>query len=348
VGTVRLSLVPVEGGFALTYSSETWVRRGPARTHNSSHAALQLEADRSIRTLEAERFESGIRTHGLRRDLAGLVPKAWPSSLALAQLGAERRCVPVVEETTGRSGEACGERTGAELRGTLLGERYLARFEGERLERLELPEQRVSFERTAAAPVSIDPPDLFSAGARAEGLEGLEESGALTLAVQSDTALELPPSESQRVQRREGEVLVTWQRIQGTSAAWEKAAQLARLVDEKIADKRPGPFERWPERALAEGRGACVAHAEAFIALAGKEGIKARRALGLVAGEGKLWPHAWAQIEIAGRWYDVDPSEAAAPARSVRILFAAGDAADEQAAARLASLMRTIKISVRR
>lgn len=120
--------------------------------------------------------------------------------------------------------------------------------------------------------------------------------------------------------------------------------ELVARIYAAIPDKRPAEAERLPHRVLTEGRGGCVAHTVAFISVAQESRIVARRALGLVVAEGRLWAHEWAQVEVKGTWFDVDPTEGMAPAQAPRILFAAGDAADEQAAARVAEVVRVAKI----
>jgi hypothetical protein len=368
VGSVHLALSERPDGSSLEYSSTTYVRRGSARTRNSATARLELATNRSIRSLTAERFEAGARVRAssgrrqgeflsLRVELADGSARtsqagaaAIPSSLAFAALGPERRCIPVVDETMGEAGEACGERHGDAVQGTLLGESFAARLAGSRLEHLELPGQRTTFDRTDEPPERADPGDLFAGPVVAvQGLAGAEEAQALWLTMRSSPPVSLPSSAGQGVQPVDGGVRVRWERAApGQSPAWDRAVELAQKVDESLPDKRPGAFERLPERALKEGRGSCVAHSEAFVWLARRQGLAARRALGLVAAEGKLWPHAWAQVEIAGRWYDVDPSEGEAPARAVRVLFAAGDAADEHAFGRLAALVTGLQVKAER
>lgn len=367
IGSVAVSLTPSESGQTLVYASETFVRRGPTVTRNEARATLQIGDDRTLRRVRSERYEAGVPTRSVigtregqrvRISAAGsdgqierfdAPASSLPSSLALSMFTARRRCILVLEETTGRSGEACGERSGEEIRGTLLGERFVAQVHGERLERLELVDQRMVFQRTEETAGAFDPPDLMETAVKVDGLEGREEDDkALTLLVQRPASFDWPQSANQRSRKRPEGWQVIWSRARppAASPAWRAAQRIAAAVDRAIPDKRPAAFERSPERVLAQGRGACVAHTEAFMALARREGLSVRPALGLVAAEGSFWPHAWPQVEVAGVWYDVDPVEGAAPARSARILFAAGEAAGEHGAARLADLVRTLKITV--
>jgi hypothetical protein len=366
VGTVRLTLAGrAGGGFELEYESQTFVRRSPVVVRNHSLARLQLTDQKVVEHVAAESREgaalvrtvSGATREGvLRLTIAkgrSLVPaearQALPASLALAELGPKRRCLPALDETSGEVGTVCGTRAGDEARGTLLGQPFVARLSGQRLERLDLPEQHAAFVRTDSPPTSFDPPDLLAGGVVGDGLRGLEESDGLRLGLRVGKPLDLPSAGNQAVARRPDGAEVVWTRVPSPvqdEGLWRASREIAEIVYDAIPDKRPGPHERLPRRVLREGRGACVAHTETFLALAKARKVAARRALGLVAADGLFWPHEWAQVQIRGAWYDVDPIEGAAPALSARILFAVGEQADEKAAARLVELVRTARIAV--
>src|SRR6187397_3545992 len=61
---------------------------------------------------------------------------------------------------------------------------------------------------------------------------------------------------------------------------------------------------------LAHKQGDCTEHALLFVALARAAGIPAREVSGLVYMGDDIqrfgW-HAWAEVDIAGRWVQVDP-----------------------------------------
>lgn len=363
VGTVRLTLAARPGGYELGYESQSYAKRVTAVVRLHSQATLQLDAKKVVEHVSAESREGGalVRTVSggtrdgvLRLTIAkgrSLVPaeakQALPASLAFAELGKDRRCIAAVDETSGEVGTVCGTRTGDEAKGTLLGQPFEARLAGTRLEKLALPEQHVAFVRTDHPPDSFDPPDLMAGGLVGDGLRGLEESDALRITVKAGKPLELPSAANQAARRTADGAVVDWTRVPLLDEeAWKASREIAEIVYDAIPDKRPGPHERLPQRVLREGRGACVAHTETFLALARSRKVTARRALGLVAGKGFFWPHEWVQVLIRGAWYDVDPTEAAAPASSARILLAAGEQADEKAAARLVELVKTAKVLV--
>ncbi|HEY3444966.1 MAG TPA: transglutaminase family protein [Myxococcales bacterium] len=364
VGTVRLTLTGrAGGGFEFEYESQTFVKRVTAVVRNHAQARLQLSDKKVVEHVAAESREgaalvrtvSGATREGVlrltvakgRSLLPGEAKQALPVSLAFAELGNVQKCVPALDETSGEVGTVCGMRAGDEAKGTLLGQPFVARLSGRRLEKLELPEQHAAFLRTDKPPTSFDPPDLMAGGIVGDGLRGLEESDAVRITIKAGKPLDLPASGNQAVSRLADGVVVGWTRVPILDEApWKAARDIAEIVYDSIPDKRPGPNERLPRRVLREGRGACVAHTESFLALAKARKLASRRALGLVAADGFFWPHEWVQVQIRGAWYDVDPTEGAAPALSARVLFAAGEKADEKVAARLVELVRTGKVAV--
>jgi hypothetical protein len=359
VGTVQLRLDREAGRFV--YQSETYVRRGSTLTRNHSQARLALSSKGVVESLAAETFEGEalVRTVKATRRGEALavsiaeashkmveteVKGAMASSLVFASFGQEPSCFPVLDETSGETGEACGVRAGDEVRGTLLSHPFVAQMSGQVLQRLELPDQRTAFALTSNRPTAFAPPDLLGGSVPAEGLAALSDPRELTLLLVAGRPLDLPVSANQAAQKSADGASVRWERSRIAEGRLEAARAISQRVYESIPDKRPGPYERQAARALAEGRGACVAHTEAFLAAAGRSGVLARRALGLVADEGRFWPHEWAQVQIDGAWHDVDPTEGTAPARTPRILFAAGEQADERAAAGLAETVRSLTI----
>lgn len=70
--------------------------------------------------------------------------------------------------------------------------------------------------------------------------------------------------------------------------------------------------------ALAAGAGDCTEHAQALVELAERDGLAARTVAGrlYVERDDGAWlvPHAWAEVELGGRWVAVDPALGQVPA----------------------------------
>jgi hypothetical protein len=382
VGRVRLSLSATPQGWSFTYESEALIRKGPVVARTAARATASLSPSFTLRALEARRSEGGLslalvsaveRDGGLDvevRQAAGVArsqraPRAFPSSIALLLLSTARPCLPVLEETTGRLGEACAEAFGDEVMGTILGEPFRARLRDGRIERLELPNQRAAFVRVAHAPRLASPPDLF--GSPLEGAGPL--SAAAAWALHTGAPLALPASECQSVEPSPDGATVRWRRAAPSALeplcpeterdalervarrasgashdAWSAARALTKAVYDRIEVKLPSAIEGSPEGVWQSRRGSCRGHVELFLALARRRGVTSRRALGLLAQDGRFWWHAWVQVRVAGRWYDVDPTEGEAPAVAPRILFAAGDAPVEEAASRLLTVGARLRV----
>ncbi len=384
VGRVRLGLERSATGWSLSYQSEGLVRRGPAVARLEVRATAELAPSGEVIRLESRRAEGGAevasifaradgdgalsirvrRAGGETADLSS--PRAYPSALAPLLLSPGRPCATVVEETTGRVGEACAQAFGDEVAGRVLGEPFRAQVRAGVIERLELSGQRASFLRVERPPELEPPPDLFGSGMDGAGPDG--EAGAWTLFARE--RLELPSSASQSAAPSEKGAVVLWRRVapvereslaaqsprdelgaaaarltHGPVDAWAAAQALARAVSERIDVKLPAAGEGSPEQVWRTRRAGCRGHAELFLALARRAGLSARRALGLVAQDGRFYWHAWAQVRVGERWYDVDPTEGEAPARAPRILFAAGDAQVDALAPRLLGLAEALRIS---
>jgi hypothetical protein len=383
VGRVSLAVEPRRGGWALHYESELLVRRGPVVALMEARARAALGEAGEIESLEGRRTEGGVALTSVEARAAGgelalrvgraggealevKVPRAFPSALAPLLLTPARPCARVIEETTGRWGEACAKSFGDEKTGSLLGEPFRARMRDGRIERLDFPEQGAAFVRVEREPALAAPPDFF--GAALDGAGDCLQSGAWLL--RSRERLHLPDSANQEVDSSEDGVLVRWRpaappapeplgeragvdglsRIAaraagGSSDAWAAAGALARAVFQRIEVRLPAAGEGSPERVWRTRRAGCRGHAGLFLALARRAGLGARLALGLVAQEGRFYWHAWAQVRVGERWYDVDPTEGEAPAKAPRILFAAGDAQVKEIAPRLLALTRELRLS---
>lgn len=387
VGSVQLKLEG-EAEKRFGYRSETFVRRGPVVVHNESRVDGELGADGRIRSMSAERLEGGVLVRSVRARATGdglqietalsdghvehrSAPAAsCPSAIApLLLQGSEQRCLPVIEETTGTAGEACGALEAGRVRGKLLGEPFVARIEQGVMVTLELPASATVFERDSRPAGKLAPPDLFSEGVEVEGLRDREEAERVRFSLAALQGDELPQSASQSARRVGERWRVRWSRAEpaideplrkpralggpldtvardvcgGLSGRWEAARAITEQVHGQIEDDRPFPGERSAERVYAERRGSCVGHVELMLALARRCGLPARRAVGLVASEGRLWGHAWAQVQVGGRWFDVDPAEGEAPARAARIALGVGE---ESGAGRLLSRLATLGVRV--
>ncbi|MFN7132798.1 MAG: transglutaminase-like domain-containing protein, partial [Myxococcales bacterium] len=291
-----------------------------------------------------------------------------PSTLALARLGATPSCLAVVDEVDGTVGQVCGTREERRASGTLFGEPFEAELDGVRPVRLLLPRQQAAFAAVEGRPAIGSPPALFGQPVATSGAKPPPGAPA-TLELDFEGAPpRLPSTGSQHVERGGERVRVRWspagpgtreplrrvsrgtdvlgraaeRGLAGATDRWQAAVALARFVAEQLPDKRPAEWERSPARVLEEGRASCVGHSALFVALANRVGLPARRVAGVVAQDGRFYAHAWAQVEVGGRWWDVEPTEGEAPASSPRVLLAPD--ADGPAAGRLLGLTRGLSI----
>ncbi|HEU5057165.1 MAG TPA: transglutaminase-like domain-containing protein [Kofleriaceae bacterium] len=86
---------------------------------------------------------------------------------------------------------------------------------------------------------------------------------------------------------------------------------------------------------LARKQGDCTEHAILFVALARAAGIPAREVSGLVyMGDGiqRFGWHAWAEVDLGGRWVQVDPSWNETLANATHLTLGVGDESDWVAA----------------
>ena len=392
VGRVRLGLTEDKDGFSLEYASESLVRRGPVLTRNTSSAHLSLGPDLAIRRMSSVRQEGGLMVRSVSAKLQGgallvtvVLPggavstmkakgSAVPSALAPLIATEARRCVPTLEESTGRPGEACGALSGTRVEGSLLGEAYLAELKEGRIVRLEFPKLQTIFTAVDAPPLLFPPPDLFGSGVATRGLiERERESMTVLITVPSTETLTLPPSSAQEITPIKEGLQLAWTRTEpgkkdplppatdetgplaeaaiaatGASDVWSAAKDLATFVSAHVTDKRPAAGERSVDWVYETRRGSCVGHTELFLALARRRGIPVRRAIGLVAAGDRFWAHTWAQVKVGSRWFDVDPTDGSAPAHAPRLLLSVAKEGEEGSAARLLVLSRLMEIRVLR
>ncbi len=370
VGSVHLELRPAESGeLRLLYRSRTLIRRGPVLAETATLVEARLGADLHLLEMQSERQEGGILVSRAGRGGGGF-GASIPTALAPAALvGADRRCLPVIDELTGEQGEACGKSVGKLVEGVLLGQRFRAAMDGPLPLRLELPDSATVFERSTGPVALLAPPDLFGA---AVATQGSIPAGADSIALEliAGGPIDLPSSASQRAAHSEKGAAIQWLRAAPEGDAprrpqkrmgapldavareacaeipdsWQASRELAQRVFERIADKASSEQARSPEMSWKSQRGDCSSHVALFLALAERCGIEARRAQGLVMAEGRFWGHVWAQVKIGSAWYDVDPTEGEAPARSPRILFGAGS--EEAKAGKLFARSHELSVQV--
>jgi hypothetical protein len=203
----------------------------------------------------------------------------------------------LVEELSGRTGEGCVlESRGDHLAGTVFGERFEARYEGEVLTELEIG--AAHFTRVPRAPRLAAPPDLFGAGFAIQGVEG---NLALLPAV---PAVEV--------------ALPAWE--------LEPAKALAERVHDSFTDAAPTRAD-W-QLTDADEAGGCLAHARRFQAWAQRSGHTTALVFGLLEDEGRAYPHAWVRVGLSGgRTADLDPTtlEEVGPGSHLPLAATAGE-----------------------
>lgn len=122
-----------------------------------------------------------------------------------------------------------------------------------------------------------------------------------------------------------------------TAGASDPAARVERLVDwtYRNLEKDLASNLTTASQVLAHRQGDCTEHALLFVALARAAGIPAREVSGLVyMGDGyqRFGWHAWAEVELAGRWVQVDPSWGEPLANATHLTLGVGDDSDWVAA----------------
>lgn len=261
VGMVDLSWEPGSGSYQ--YRSTHLFTRGQDRSALTRTASFRLDA--AGRTAAGEHL----------------------SSLWVWRGPSAGKCVPGREELGERRDALCLHTLAPDgsARGTLLGERFQARYEGGRMRELILGPAR--FIALPAGAQLAAPVDLFGEGFPVDG-----ERGTLAL----EPALELPV------------------KAEPLRATWDEreARALARQVHEAFPDKRPGPADLGPVRDEEDGgAGSCAAHVRRFVQRARQQRYDARVVHGLVAEpqERRAWPHVWVRVALAGGGtLDLDPT----------------------------------------
>jgi hypothetical protein len=173
----------------------------------------------------------------------------------------------------------------------------------------EVSAHRVSSAPGGAGAMPASPPDLIAwsaleiAGARPVGPD-------LVIEIESDAPLPSPPR-------------VPGQRIAATRSGWraelggEGAALVAPPALVALALEVSGAFGPTDEASAAHpaarGRTDCVGHSLLFAARAGERGWPVRLVTGYQLDGARLVRHAWALVELDGRWIPVDPTSGEAP-----------------------------------
>jgi transglutaminase-like putative cysteine protease len=118
-----------------------------------------------------------------------------------------------------------------------------------------------------------------------------------------------------------------------TAGGRDRPEQVGRLVDWVYQNltKSLSSNLTTASQVLARRAGDCTEHALLFVALARAAGIPAREVSGLVYMGDDLrrfgW-HAWAEVELDGRWVEVDPSWGEHLANATHIALGSGDDSD--------------------
>lgn len=98
---------------------------------------------------------------------------------------------------------------------------------------------------------------------------------------------------------------------------------------------------------LQSERGDCTEHSVLFVGLARALKIPARVAVGVgywPAGEGFGW-HAWAEVEVGGKWYTVDPTWNQVNADATHIKLADGDPMQQARIVMLLGKLSILKVN---
>ena len=122
-----------------------------------------------------------------------------------------------------------------------------------------------------------------------------------------------------------------------TAGESDPAGRVARLVEwtYRNLEKDLSTNLTTASQVLAHKQGDCTEHALLFVALARAAGIPAREVSGLVyMGDGiqRFGWHAWAEVDLDGRWVQVDPSWGETLANATHLTLGVGDESDWVAA----------------
>ncbi len=251
-----------------------WDRAGGQYVYTSTQL-FSREGDHRRRTRVA-RFEVDDVGRDLRtgRHLETLVLWRGPGPLSEGA-----RCVEAIEELGGRTGRVCFN---GDLKGSVFGEAFTARYDADGLRSLELgPARFTRVPRGTEVPL---PPDVFARGFPVPAGEGA-------------LALE-PPLEV------EHQVLAS----RPAQTAHEARALALEVTASFSAQRASGAdFAHDPEATAAS----CLGHALRYRERAKRRGFDAEIVHGLVVfdGESVARPHAWVRVALEGGGaLDLDPT----------------------------------------
>lgn len=114
--------------------------------------------------------------------------------------------------------------------------------------------------------------------------------------------------------------------ISGTRVGRDRMKALAVWVAATIHDDRRASAAIFPSRVLRTKEAGAGGHAELFVALCRALGIQARVVSGVLVQGGKVYGHAWAEVDEGGGWQAVDPTFGDVPASSHLIRITVGGA----------------------
>lgn len=145
------------------------------------------------------------------------------------------------------------------------------------------------------------------------------------------------------IQADNPQIMTVARKVLGDATTVDAAvARLVRFVYDHVKDSYVPSFSNALE-ALQSERGDCTEHSVLFVALARALNIPARVAVGVgywPAGDGFGW-HAWAEVQVNGVWYTVDPTWNQVNADATHIKLADGDPMQQ---ARIVMLLGKLKI----
>lgn len=121
------------------------------------------------------------------------------------------------------------------------------------------------------------------------------------------------------------------QAVGGEKDAWKAAKKIEKFVSTYVAEKSLSVGYASAAETARSRAGDCSEHATLTAAMCRAVGIPARMAVGLVYAasfgdqENIFGPHAWAEVNIAGKWYGLDATGAPRGYAPDHILLATGD-----------------------
>jgi len=119
--------------------------------------------------------------------------------------------------------------------------------------------------------------------------------------------------------------------VRGEKDAWKAAKKIEKFVSDYVSEKNLSVGYATAAEVARSRQGDCTEHAVLTAAMCKAAGIPARVVAGLVyadsfGGEDNIFgPHAWAEVNIAGKWYGLDATGAPRGYAPDHIAISAGD-----------------------